>query len=161
MTDLTDKRVIVTGGSTGIGAAIVQRFLADGAKVSLWCRSEANAAAIAAKLPALASVVRVDVADPDAVDPAFAKSLKDLGGLDVLICNAGISLRHDFIDIPRAEFDRILRVNLFGSFYVSQLAARHMMGDAGGLSCSPPRPAASWDIATTPITTPARARSSP
>jgi meso-butanediol dehydrogenase / (S,S)-butanediol dehydrogenase / diacetyl reductase len=132
MTDLTGKRVIVTGGSTGIGAAVAQRFLADGAKVSVWCRSQENAAAIAANLPALASVVRVDVADPDAVDPAFARSLASLGGLDVLICNAGVSIRHDFVDIPRAEFDRILRVNLFGSFYVSQLAARHMMAGKGG-----------------------------
>jgi NAD(P)-dependent dehydrogenase (short-subunit alcohol dehydrogenase family) len=132
MTDLTDKRVIVTGGSTGIGAAIAQRFLADGAKVFIWCRSQANAAAIAAKLPKLSGVVRVDVADPDAVDPAFARSLECLGGLDVLVCNAGISIRHDFVDIPRAEFERILRVNLFGSFYVSQLAARHMLSANGG-----------------------------
>src|SRR5471032_2591026 len=132
MTDLTGKRVIITGGSTGIGAAIARRFLDDGAKVSVWCRSAENAAAIAAELPKLAGVVEVDVADSEAVDPAFARSLASLGGLDVLICNAGISIRHDFLDTPREAFERILRVNLFGSFYVSQLAARHMMASKGG-----------------------------
>src|SRR4029078_221265 len=55
-----------------------------------------------------------------------------LGGLDVLICNAGISVRHDFLDIDRADFDRVMRVNLYGVFYPSQLAARHMMEGAGG-----------------------------
>jgi meso-butanediol dehydrogenase / (S,S)-butanediol dehydrogenase / diacetyl reductase len=132
MTDLTGKRVIITGGSTGIGAAIARRFLDDGAKVRVWCRSPKNAAAIAAELPKLAGVVEVDVADSEAVDPAFARSLASLGGLDVLICNAGISIRHDFLDTPREAFERILRVNLFGSFYVSQLAARHMMASKGG-----------------------------
>jgi meso-butanediol dehydrogenase/(S,S)-butanediol dehydrogenase/diacetyl reductase len=133
MRDLTGKRVIITGGSTGIGAAIARRFLDDGAKVSVWCRSAENAAAIAAELPKLASVVEVDVADGEAVDPAFARSLASLGGLDVLICNAGISIRHDFLDTPREAFERILRVNLFGSFYASQLAARHMMAGQGGV----------------------------
>src|SRR5260221_7288753 len=110
MADLTRKRVIITGGSTGIGAAIARRFLEDGARVSVWCRSPKNAQAIAAELPKLASVVEVDVADGEAVDPAFARSLASLGGLDVLICNAGISIRHDFLDTPREEFERILRV---------------------------------------------------
>ena len=50
----------------------------------------------------------------------------------MLICNAGISTRHDFVDIERAEFERVLRVNLFGSFHVSQLAARYMLAHQGG-----------------------------
>jgi meso-butanediol dehydrogenase/(S,S)-butanediol dehydrogenase/diacetyl reductase len=132
MANLTDKRVIVTGGSTGIGAAVAERFLAEGSKVSVWCRSPDNAASIAARLPKLSSVVLVDVADGEAVDAAFARSLDSLGALDVLICNAGVSIRHDFVDIPRAEFERILRVNLFGAFYASQLAARRMLADQGG-----------------------------
>jgi NAD(P)-dependent dehydrogenase (short-subunit alcohol dehydrogenase family) len=133
MPDLAGKRVIVTGGSTGIGAAIARRFLADGAAVNVWCRSPGNAAAVSADLPSLSGVERVDVAEPDSVDHAFIRSLASLGGLDVVICNAGISLRRDFVDIPRAEFERVLRVNLFGSFYVSQLAARHMLEREGGV----------------------------
>lgn len=129
---LKDKRVIITGGSTGIGAAVAQRFLAEGARVAVWCRNPANAKAIAAELPDLTVVAAVDVADAEGVDRAFAQSVERLGGLDVLICNAGISIRHGFLDITREEFDRVVRVNLHGVFYVSQLAARHMMAQEQG-----------------------------
>src|SRR5439155_22132832 len=107
---LDNKRVIVTGGSTGIGAAIARRFLSEGAKVCVWCHNKKNAAAIAAELPALADVVCVDVADPGEVDDAFATSLTALG-------DAGISVRRDFLDIDRADFDRIMKVNVHGVFY--------------------------------------------
>lgn len=131
---LAGKRVIITGGSTGIGAAIAKRFLDEGAKVCVWCRNKNNAAAIGAELPALSDIVCVDVAEPAEVDVAFPRSVQALGGLDVMICNAGISVRRDFIDIDRADFDRVMRVNVHGVFYPSQLAARHMMkGDGGAI----------------------------
>lgn len=129
---LAGKRVIITGGSTGIGAAVARRFLTEGAKVVVWCRNPANAKAIAAELPALIDVAAVDVADAEEVDRTFAQSIERLGGLDVLICNAGISIRRNFVDIPREEFDRVLRVNLHGVFYVSQLAARLMLDQEKG-----------------------------
>ena len=130
---LTGKRVIVTGGSTGIGAAIAGRFLAEGAKVAVWCRNPGNAVMIHKTLGGLSHVALVDVADAPGVDRAFAQSLAALGGLDTLICNAGISIRRGFIDIDREEFDRVMRVNVNGVFYVSQLAARHMLAqEAGG-----------------------------
>ena len=129
---LAGKRVIITGGSTGIGAAVARRFLAEGAKVAVWCRNPANARSIAADLPDLAKVAEVDVADMEGVDRAFAESIERLGGLDVLICNAGISIRRGFVDIPREEFDRVMRVNVHGVFYVSQLAARLMLAEEKG-----------------------------
>jgi meso-butanediol dehydrogenase / (S,S)-butanediol dehydrogenase / diacetyl reductase len=130
---LAGKRVIITGGSTGIGAAVARRFLEEGARAAVWCRNPENAAAIAQELPKLSDVAAVDVADAEGVDRAFEQSLARLGGLDVLICNAGISLRRGFVDITREEFDRIMRVNVHGVFYVSQLAARHMLRqDQGG-----------------------------
>jgi meso-butanediol dehydrogenase/(S,S)-butanediol dehydrogenase/diacetyl reductase len=129
---LQGKRVIITGGSTGIGAAIAKRFLDEGAKVCVWCRNKNNAAAIEKESPGLSGVVLADVAVPEEVDQAFSRSLSALGGLDVLICNAGISVRHDFLDIDRDDFDRTMRVNVHGVFYPSQLAARHMMAGEGG-----------------------------
>ena len=69
----------------------------------------------------LSEVVCVDVADPGEVDTAFQRSLTALDGLDILICNAGISVRRDFRDIDRADFDRIMRVNVYGVFYPASL----------------------------------------
>lgn len=82
---LKDKRVIITGGSTGIGAGVAKRFLDEGAKVSVWCRSPDNAKAIALELPDLANVAVVDVADAPGVEVAFADS-------------AGESLQVNFVD---------------------------------------------------------------
>ena len=129
---LSGKRVIITGGSTGIGAAIASRFLGEDAQVAVWCRNLNNARQIKKELWALADVVCVDIADAPEVDAAFQHSLSALGGLDVMICNAGISVRNDFLDIERADFDRVMRVNVHGVFYASQLAARHMMKKTGG-----------------------------
>ena len=90
--------------------------------------------AIAQELPGLSDVAAVDVADAAGVDRGLRSSHSQrLGGLDVLICNAGISIRRSFVDIAREEFDRVMRVNVHGVFYVSQLAARHMLSqDQGG-----------------------------
>ncbi len=132
MARLLGKRVIITGGSTGIGAAIARRFLDEGARVCVWCRNPDNAKSIKTELPALSDVVGVDVAEPAEVDAAFPRAIAALGGLDIMICNAGISIRRDFLDIDRADFDRVMRVNVHGVFYPSQLAARHMMQADGG-----------------------------
>ena len=132
MDRLAGKRVIITGGSTGIGAAIAKRFLNEAAQVAVWCRNPDNAKAIKHDLPGLADVACVDVAQATEVDDAFEQSLAALGGLDVMICNAGISIRKPFLDIDRDDFDRVMRVNVHGVFYPSQLAARYMMKEAGG-----------------------------
>ncbi len=132
MDRLVGKRVVITGGSTGIGAAIAKRFLEEAAQVAVWCRNPDNAKVIKKDLPGLADVACVDVAQAAEVDDAFEQSLAALGGLDVMICNAGISIRKDFLDIDRDDFDRVMRVNVHGVFYPSQLAARHMMKEAGG-----------------------------
>ena len=96
---LKDKRVIVTGGTTGIGAAICSRFLEEGAHVVVWGQNPGNTARIARELPGLSGVATVDVAETTGVDDAFKQSLETLGGLDVLICNAGISIRRNFVDM--------------------------------------------------------------
>jgi meso-butanediol dehydrogenase/(S,S)-butanediol dehydrogenase/diacetyl reductase len=104
---LAGKRVVVTGGSSGIGAATVERFRAEGADVVS---------------VALDGEIECDVADPDQVAAAFDR----IGHVDVLVANAGISLRHRFVDITEDEWTRVLDVNLGGVFRCAQEAARRM-----------------------------------
>ncbi len=133
MKGLTDKRVLVTGGASGIGAATVARFLDEGARVVVLDRDEAANEAIRREHPGLVGTIAADVADPDAVARAFDTLQSLCGGLDVLINNAGISLRHAFVDITPAEWRRVMDVNLNGLFYVSQHAARCMLAGDGGV----------------------------
>ncbi|HJU28699.1 MAG TPA: SDR family oxidoreductase, partial [Candidatus Binataceae bacterium] len=116
-----------------IGAATVARFLEEGAAVAVLDRDERGNQAIKNSLPNLAGVFRADVANLGEVQNATAESVKALGGLDVVINNAGISIRHNFLDITPEEWQRVLSVNLTGVFHVAQTAARHMMAHSGGV----------------------------
>jgi NAD(P)-dependent dehydrogenase (short-subunit alcohol dehydrogenase family) len=104
---LEGKRVVVTGGTSGIGAATVQRFREEGAEViSL----------------ALDGEIECDVADAGQVEAAF----EQIGALDVLVANAGISIRAPFLEIREEDWRRVLDVNLTGVFHCAQQAARRM-----------------------------------
>ena len=133
MKGLTNKRVVITGGASGIGAATVERFLEEGARVAVIDRDAAGGAALRKKHPNLAGVIQADVADPAAVDGAFKELDRLLGGVDVAINNAGISIRHDFMDITPAEWRKVIGVDLDGVFYVAQQAARRMLAARGGV----------------------------
>lgn len=126
-------RVLVTGGGSGIGAAIAQRFVADAARVAVLEKDERAIActdwtAAGIELPLLG-----DVADPSSVDEAFAAIDRRFGGLDVLLNNAGISIRESFLETSLESWNRVLAVNLTGVFLVAQRAARRMIGGAGGV----------------------------
>ena len=133
MKGLAGKRVVITGGASGIGAATVARFLEEGSRVAVIDLDEAGGRALGEKHPDLAGVVRADVADPDAVDRAFRELDGLLGGVDVAINNAGISIRHDFMSITPAEWRKVMGVDLDGVFYVAQQAARRMLAGSGGV----------------------------
>lgn len=132
MRGLGDKRVIITGGASGIGAATAARFLEEGARVGILDRDHEGCERICRELPALVTCV-ADVTGLDQVQQAFASLTRSLGGLDVVINNAGISIRHKFLDITAEEWSRVLGVNLSGVFYVAQTAARHMLQASGGV----------------------------
>jgi meso-butanediol dehydrogenase/(S,S)-butanediol dehydrogenase/diacetyl reductase len=130
MRGLQDKRVLITGGAGGIGAATAVRFLGEGARVVLLDHDEKALHRVAGELD-LSGTIRADVSDPDDVAGAF-RQLEDLvGGLDILINNAGVSLRHRFVEITPEEWRRVMDVNLNGVFYVAQAAARCLAGDVG------------------------------
>jgi len=126
MRGLKDKRVLITGGASGIGAATAARFLEEGSRVCVLDRDAAACGRIKRELPALGEAIIADVTDLMQVEAAFAEAIRLMDGVDVLVNNAGISIRHKFLDITPEEWDKVIAVNLTGVFYVAQTAARHM-----------------------------------
>jgi meso-butanediol dehydrogenase/(S,S)-butanediol dehydrogenase/diacetyl reductase len=133
MRGLKDKRVLITGGASGIGAATAARFLEEGSQVCVLDRDANACGEIRRQLPALAEAIIADVTDLMQVEAAFANAVRVMDGVDVLINNAGISIRHNFLDITPEEWDKVIAVNLTGVFYVAQTAARHMSERGSGV----------------------------
>lgn len=133
MQGLKGKNVVVTGGASGIGQATATRFIEEGCKVCVFDRSTEARTRVAQELPALTAVIDADVSNLQQVQAAFAEAIDRMGSVDVLINNAGISIRHDFLDITPENWDKVLGVNLTGVFYVAQTAARHMMDKGSGV----------------------------
>lgn len=131
---LKDKRALITGGSRGIGAAIVKRLAREGAHVALTYVSkpdQANETLKAAQaLGVKALAIRADSADAMAVVAAVERTVTELGGIDILVNNAGIALMAPIDDYRLEDFDRNLAVNLRGVFVATQAAVKHMK--AGG-----------------------------
>jgi meso-butanediol dehydrogenase/(S,S)-butanediol dehydrogenase/diacetyl reductase len=129
---LTGKRVVVTGGTSGIGEATSRRFLDEGARVAAIAVGADEVATAAERIPGIEALL-CDVADAAAVEAAFAKIDELLGGIDVLVANAGISIRKPFLEIDPADWQRVLDVNLTGVFHCVQQAARRMIAGSGGV----------------------------
>jgi meso-butanediol dehydrogenase/(S,S)-butanediol dehydrogenase/diacetyl reductase len=132
MHGLKDKRVLITGGAGGIGAATAARFLEEGSRVIVLDHDEAALGRLHGEL-ALHGTIRADVSDPDDVDRAFGGLDDQVGGLDILINNAGISIRHGFLDISVEDWRKVIDINLNGVFFVAQQAAQRMLAGNGGV----------------------------
>jgi len=131
---LQNKIAIVTGGAKGIGRAIAERFTTDGARVVIADIDERAGQSAAKEIGSSAGFVRCDVGDAADVEN-LVKSVVDVSEpIDVLVNNAGIVHGADFLDLTEADFDRVLRVNLKGTFLVGQAVARKMVEQvkAGG-----------------------------
>ena len=133
MRGLKDKRVLITGGASGIGAATAARFLEEGSRVCVLDRDAKACEHVKHDLPQLGESIIADVTDLMQVEAAFAEAIRQMDGVDVLINNAGISIRHKFLDITPEEWERVIAVNLTGMFYVAQTAARHMWERGSGV----------------------------
>lgn len=133
MRGLKDKRVLVTGGAGGIGTATTARFLEEEAQVVVLDRDQAALSRLQGEVPAVTGSIRADVSDEGDVLRAFEELDELLGGLDVLINNAGISIRHRFTDISPQEWREVMDVNLNGVFFVAQQAAARMLDGPGGV----------------------------
>jgi meso-butanediol dehydrogenase/(S,S)-butanediol dehydrogenase/diacetyl reductase len=133
MRGLRAKRVLVTGGASGIGRATAVRFLEEGSSVWVLDCDPKALVELGRQLPALAGTSQADVSELQQVETAWAEAVGVLGGIDILINNAGISIRHRFLDITPEDWRKVLAVNLTGAFYVAQTAARHMWEQGGGV----------------------------
>ncbi len=133
MRGLKGKRVLITGGASGIGAATAARFLEEGAVVSILDRDRQALLLARKALPNLAGAFDADVSNLNQVQAAFADAVSIMEGVEVVINNAGISIRHKFLDITPEEWSRVVAVNLTGVFYVAQTAARYLWEHEGGV----------------------------
>ncbi|WP_206452802.1 SDR family NAD(P)-dependent oxidoreductase [Aurantimonas marina] len=126
---LDGKVAIVTGGAKGIGYAISRRFLEDGAKVVIADVDEKAGLAASAELGEFGEVHSVvcNVADRLHVHNLLAAALDQFGDVDILVNNAGIVHKADFLDLDEEAFDRVLNINLKGSFLCGQAVARHLV----------------------------------
>jgi 2-dehydro-3-deoxy-L-rhamnonate dehydrogenase (NAD+) len=133
--DLTGRRAVVTGGAQGIGRAVAERFLASGAAVSLWDRDAARVASVAGELSARGTVrhVSVDVSSTSEVDAAMAATLADLGGVDILVANAGVTGPNVRLwEYPVDAWREVTEINLNGVFLCCRAVVPQMIGQNYG-----------------------------
>ena len=136
MFDLSGHVAVVTGGSSGIGLGMAEGLAGAGADVCIWGRTPERNEAAREQLSAHGTrvhAISVDVAEPAAVNAAFAETVDVLGGIDSCFANAGVgSGGVPFLEMDLDEFRRVTRVNLEGAFLTLQGAARHMVQRGGG-----------------------------
>ena len=128
--NLSGKAAVVTGGAMGIGFAIASRLAEAGAKVLIADKDAATAEAAAAKIGAVA--FGADVSDEAQVEAMVAKAASELGGVDVLVNNAGIYPTKMVLDATKEDFERILHINLMGAFFAAKAAAKQMVAQGRG-----------------------------
>jgi NAD(P)-dependent dehydrogenase (short-subunit alcohol dehydrogenase family) len=127
-----DRRVaLVTGGGTGIGAAVARRLAADGYAVSVTGRRAGPIEAVAAEIGGLA--VTADTGVVEDVAWAVAETVAQFGGLDALVCNAGIGGEGSLHDLDPAAWDDVLRVNLTGAFLAARAAIPYLVARRGAI----------------------------
>ena len=134
---LQDKVALITGTSSGIGKAIATRFVAEGARVVVNYRpgkqSDADAAqALVSDLGPAAIPIAADVSRRADVERMMEEAVAHFGRLDIAVNNAGIEIKKPFLDVTDEEWNRVMGVNLFGAYVVSQLAARQMVKQGNG-----------------------------
>lgn len=132
MFELTDKVAIVTGSTRGIGRGIAEAMIAAGAKVVISSENVAETAQVAAELGQLG--IACDISDPAQLAALVQETVRALGGLDVLVCNAGIPESFGpFADIDADEFDRVIAINLTAQVRLVKLAIPHLVESKGNV----------------------------
>jgi D-sorbitol dehydrogenase (acceptor) len=129
---LQGKVAVVTGAARGIGRAICERYVAEGAFVFVTDVEEAKAASVAAALGSYAAALKLDVTDPASIDAMIAAVVEQRGRLDILVNNAGIFDLAPIVEITRESFRRVFAVNVEGLLFTLQAGARQMIAQGHG-----------------------------
>ncbi|MEO6212568.1 MAG: SDR family NAD(P)-dependent oxidoreductase, partial [Vicinamibacterales bacterium] len=132
MSDLTGRVALVTGGTRGIGEAIVRALSAAGASVAFTGRDQARLQAVAAAVGGRAEAIRADVRDPAEAAGAVERTVSALGGLDILINNAGVGVFTSVAEMSIEQWRNILDTNLSGVFYCCHASIPHLRQRGGG-----------------------------
>ena len=131
--DLRGKRTVITGGASGIGLATAQRFITEGAKVVVFDNNTEALARVEHEIEGLALTAYADVSSESDVKAAFAKVDEALGGVDILVSNAGISVRNTITDTDYAQWKSVIDINLGGMFLCSKEASKRMLDQGNGV----------------------------
>ncbi|MFC5591223.1 SDR family NAD(P)-dependent oxidoreductase [Sporosarcina soli] len=130
---LCDKRVVITGGSSGIGLATAIRFANEKANVTIIDNNQDSLEKALKEHSTIKNGVVADVSCHESVSEAFLQIDQLAGGVDVLVANAGISVRNKFIDITPEQWNKVLGINLNGIFFTAQEAAKRMLDQGHGV----------------------------
>ncbi|MFP4481401.1 MAG: SDR family NAD(P)-dependent oxidoreductase [Thermovirgaceae bacterium] len=131
--DLKGRTVLVTGGASGIGEATALRFLEEGCRVAVFDRDTKALERLVAENPGIELALEGDVCSPEDVERAFAQIDSGFAHLDVLVSNAGISVRNPFTEVTYDQWTKVLNINLGGMFLFARAAAERMKAKKGGV----------------------------
>ncbi len=132
MKRLDGKSALITGAARGIGRGFAEAFVREGATVAIADVNLEAATATAREIGDAAYPVRIDVADQESIDAAVASVVDHAGTLDILINNAALFDAAETVDITRASYDRLYAVNVAGTLFTMQAAARQMIAQGHG-----------------------------
>ena len=132
MTRLAGKTALITGAARGIGRAVADAYVREGAYVYVSDIDLARAEAAASEIGARACAVHMDVTDQSSIDLALARVVEQSDGLDILVNNAAIFSAAPIAEIERADFNRVFDINVAGVLFTMQAAVRHMIDRGRG-----------------------------
>ncbi|WP_414752803.1 SDR family oxidoreductase [Anabaena sp. CCY 9910] len=133
---MQNKVVVIVGASGGIGSALADKLASVGAKLVLAARDSSRLAALANDLPGEVLTIPTDITDASQVENLIQKTVVEFGQIDVLVNAAGVGILKPYNSVEPADLDKMLDVNLKGSFYTTQAAAEEMQKRKSGHICN-------------------------